>query len=243
MIKVQGLKKQFDDKQVLKGVYIDIMDNETMVILGPSGQGKTVLIKSMIRLIKPDAGEIYFDSEDITKLKKRELENFRKHIAYVFQNSALFDFLDVRENLALFLRMHKKMKNDDIDDRIRQALSFVGLTDDILEKFPEELSGGMKKRVAIARAMIKEPKYIFYDEPTTGLDKKNAQLVSELIEVLKDKISATSIIVTHDIELMEKVSDRVALLKEGKIFFIGKKKEISDETLEYLYSIGDTYEI
>jgi phospholipid/cholesterol/gamma-HCH transport system ATP-binding protein len=243
MIKVQGLKKQFEDKEVLKGVDIDIMDNETMVILGPSGQGKTVMIKSMIRLIEPDAGVIYFDNEDIAKLNKSELENFRKHIAYVFQNSALFDFLDVRENLALFLRMHKKMKSEEIEEKIMEALSFVGLSNDILEKYPEELSGGMKKRVAIARAMIKEPRYIFYDEPTTGLDKKNAQLVSELIEVLKDKISATSIIVTHDIDLMEKVSDRVALLREGKIIFIGKKGEISDETLEYLYSIGDTYEI
>ncbi len=243
MIKVRGLKKDFDNKKVLKGVDIDILDNETMVILGPSGQGKTVMIKSMIRLIEPDKGEIHFDDYNITKLNKGELENFRKHIAYVFQNSALFDFLDVRENLALFLKMHKKMSSEEIEDRIEKALSFVGLEKDVLGKFPEELSGGMKKRVAIARAMIKEPKYIFYDEPTTGLDKKNAELVSNLIEVLKDKISATSIIVTHDIELMNKVSDRVALLRDGKIFFIGKKEEISADTLEYLYSIGDTYEI
>ncbi len=243
MIKVRGLKKRFEDKEVLKGIDIDIFDNETIVILGPSGQGKTVMIKSMIRLMEPDAGEIYFDDENIREYNKRELENFRKKIAYVFQNSALFDFLDVRENLALFLRMHKRMQEEEIEDKIVEALSFVGLTKDVLDKYPEELSGGMKKRVAIARAMIKEPKYIFYDEPTTGLDKKNAELVSNLIKVLKEKISTTSIIVTHDIELMENVSDRVALLKDGKVFFVGKKEEISDETLEYLYSIGDTYEI
>jgi len=243
MISVRGLKKRFEDKDVLKGIDIDIFDNETIVILGPSGQGKTVMIKSMIRLMEPDGGEIYFDDENIRKYNKRQLENFRKKIAYVFQNSALFDFLDVRENLALFLRMHKKMREDEIEEKIVEALSFVGLTKDVLDKYPEELSGGMKKRVAIARAMIKEPKYIFYDEPTTGLDKKNAELVGNLIKLLKDKISTTSIIVTHDIELMEKVSDRVALLKEGKVFFIGKKEEISDETLEYLYSIGETYEI
>ncbi len=243
MIEVRGLKKQFEGKEVLKGVDLEIYDNETLVILGPSGQGKTVMIKSMIRLMEPDGGEIYFDGEDIRKLNRRELEDFRKKIAYVFQNSALFDFLDVRENLALFLRMHKKLKEDEIEEKIVKALSFVGLNDDVLDKYPEELSGGMKKRVAIARAMIKEPKYIFYDEPTTGLDKKNAELVSNLIMVLKEKVSATSIIVTHDIELMEKVSDRVALLKDGKIIFIGKKEEISDETLEYLYSIGDTYEV
>ncbi len=243
MIKVRGLKKRFEDKEVLKGIDIDIFDNETIVILGPSGQGKTVMIKSMIRLMEPDAGEIYFDDENIREYNKRELENFRKKIAYVFQNSALFDFLDVRENLALFLRMHKRMQEEEIENKIIEALSFVGLTKDVLDKYPEELSGGMKKRVAIARAMIKEPKYIFYDEPTTGLDKKNAELVSNLIKVLKEKISTTSIIVTHDIELMENVSDRVALLKDGKVFFVGKKEEISDETLEYLYSIGDTYEI
>ena len=243
MIKVRGLKKRFEDKEVLKGIDIDIFDNETIVILGPSGQGKTVMIKSMIRLMEPDAGEIYFDDENIREYNKRELENFRKKIAYVFQNSALFDFLDVRENLALFLRMHKRMQEEEIEKKIVEALSFVGLSKDVLDKYPEELSGGMKKRVAIARAMIKEPKYIFYDEPTTGLDKKNAELVSNLIKVLKEKISTTSIIVTHDIELMENVSDRVALLKDGKVFFVGKKEEISDETLEYLYSIGDTYEI
>ncbi len=243
MIEVKGLKKHFEGKEILKGVDLEIYDNETLVILGPSGQGKTVMIKSMIRLMEPDGGEVYFDGENIRKFNRRELENFRKKIAYVFQNSALFDFLDVRENLALFLRMHKKMKDDEIERKIIEALSFVGLEEDVLDKYPEELSGGMKKRVAIARAMIKEPKYIFYDEPTTGLDKKNAELVSNLIMVLKEKISATSIIVTHDIELMEKVSDRVALLRDGKIFFIGKKEEISDETLEYLYSIGDTYEV
>ncbi len=243
MISVRGLRKRFEDKEVLKGIDIDIFDNETIVILGPSGQGKTVMIKSMIRLMEPDAGEIYFDDENIREYNKRELEDFRKKIAYVFQNSALFDFLDVRENLALFLRMHKKMHEEKIEHKIVEALSFVGLNRDVLDKYPEELSGGMKKRVAIARAMIKEPKYIFYDEPTTGLDKKNAELVSNLIKVLKQKISSTSIIVTHDIELMENVSDRVALLKDGKVFFVGKKEEISDETFEYLYSIGDTYEI
>jgi phospholipid/cholesterol/gamma-HCH transport system ATP-binding protein len=197
MIQVENLTKRFDHQEVLKNVNLEIYDHETLVILGPSGQGKTVLIKTLIRLLEPESGSIRYDDVNILKMNKKELDEFRKHVAFVFQNSALFDFLDVKENLGLFLRMHTKLSNNEIEEKIRNALSFVGLREDIYDKFPEELSGGMKKRVAIARAMIKEPKYIFYDEPTTGLDKANAKKISNLIHMLKDKISPISVIVTH----------------------------------------------
>lgn len=237
MIKVQNLFKSFEENLVLKGIDLDVYDNETLVILGPSGQGKTILIKTLVRLIKPDSGSIFYDDLDILKLSNSQLVHFQDQIAFVFQSSALFDFLTVYENLSLFPRMHKHLAAKQILDQVLHAINFVGLEKDVLEKYPEELSGGMKKRVAIARAMIKQPRYIFYDEPSTGLDQSNAEKVTELIQMLKAQLTTTSIIVTHDIKLMRDVSDRVALLKDGSIFFVGKKDEISKETLNYLYEM------
>ena len=210
-----------------------------MVVLGPSGQGKTVLIKILVRLLEPSAGRIEYDGTNIVALRRRELDEFRKSIAFVFQNSALFDFLDVRENLALFLKMHRALGAGEIEERIARALRFVGLQEDVLEKFPEELSEGMKKRVAIARAMVKEPRYIFYDEPTNGLDKRNAKLVCELIVMLQKELRATSVVVTHDIALMRDVADRVALLKDGVIGSVGVPDALSPEILNDLYETGD----
>jgi phospholipid/cholesterol/gamma-HCH transport system ATP-binding protein len=235
MIQVRDLFKSFDDMPVLKGIDLDIWNNETMVILGPSGQGKTVFIKTLVRLITPDSGAIQYDQQDILTLSRKELYQFQNRIAFVFQNSALLDFLSVEDNLKLYLVMHKTMPQREIHERVLQALHFVGLDDEVLEKFPEELSGGMRKRVAIARAMVKKPQYIFYDEPTTGLDQTNAEKVSELIQMLKKEISATSIIVTHDIKLMRDVADRVALLKDGKVSFVGRRDEISEQMLDFLY--------
>ena len=179
-----------------------------------------------------------YEGADIFAMKRKSFAAVQKKTAFVFQNSALFDFLNVRENLRLYLKMHTKHPDAAIMDRVFDALRFVGLEEDVLEKYPEELSGGMKKRVAIARALIKRPRYIFYDEPTTGLDKVNAQKVSDLIVMLKNEISATSIIVTHDIKLMRDISDRVALLKQGVVDFTGSKSEISPQRLEYLYEQG-----
>ncbi len=243
MIQVRNIKKSFDGQPVLKGINLDIPDNTTMVILGPSGQGKTVFIKTLVRLIDPDAGSIHYDGEDILRMPTKEWLHFQNNIAFVFQNSALFDFLDVQDNLSLFLQMHKSLTLRQCEQEVSRAINFVGLDEDVLEKFPEELSGGMRKRVAIARAMIKRPKYIFYDEPTTGLDQNNAEKISELIDMLKKEISATSIIVTHDIKLMRDVSDRVALLREGTISFVGGRDEISAEKLDFLYETRGAYDI
>lgn len=243
MIQIKNLHKSFDSKEVLRGVSMDIKDNETLVVLGPSGQGKTVLIKTMVRLLQADSGSIIYDGEDVLNMKIKKFQDVLKRIAFVFQNSALFDFLNVKDNLGLFLKMHKRMADDEIMSEIHKGIRFVGLDEEVLSKFPEELSGGMKKRVAIARALIKKPRYIFYDEPTTGLDKGNAQKVSSLIDLLKKEINATSIIVTHDIKLMQEVSDRVILLKHGKIAFVGTREQVSTDTLHDLYDIGDEYEL
>lgn len=244
MIKVEHLKKSFDDQTILNGVDLHVKNNETMVILGPSGQGKTVLIKSLVRLLEPDEGSVLYDGTDIMALNRKELFELRKEIAFVFQNSALFDFMDVHENLSLFTKMHlPEVPLNEMEQRIEEALEFVGLDISILTKFPEELSGGMKKRVAIARAMLKKPKYIFYDEPTTGLDKTNAEKVSELINMLQDRIHATSVVVTHDIQLMNDVANRVALLKAGSIGFVGQKEDITHDVLTSLYDGGELYEL
>jgi len=243
MIKIDDLYKSFDEKMVLKGITMEVKENETLVILGPSGQGKTVLIKSMVRLLWPDSGRVEYDGNNIFTMKRQAFVNVQKQIAFVFQHSALFDFLDVKDNLGLYLRMHTRLSSSQIMDEVHRAIHFVGLEEDVLDKFPEELSGGMKKRVAIARALIKKPRFIFYDEPTTGLDKGNAEKVSQLIIMLKNEIAATSIIVTHDIKLMREVSDRVVLLKEGRIAFTGKKEEISPQVLEELYAQGEVNDI
>ncbi len=237
MIEVRNLRKSFEGKEVLKGVNLDVQEGETMVILGPSGQGKTVFLKCLIGIIKPDLGSIKVDNVDIVKLSKRKLYELRKKFGFVFQHGALFDFLTVKENLALYLTMHTHLRKSEINEKVKQALAVVGL-EEAADLYPEELSGGMKKRAAIARAIIQDPKYILYDEPTAGLDKKNAQIVNELINSLRDKFGVTSIVVTHDIACMETVADRVALMRRGEIIFVGRKDEIKPSMLDFVYEIG-----
>ena len=196
MIEIRNLRKYFDGNPVLKGIDLDILDGETLVILGPSGQGKTVLIKSIVRLIEPDSGSIQYDGAGILNLSKKEFRDVLKRVSFVFQDNALFDFLDVRENLSLYLRMHTRMTEDDILKEVKRSIDFVRLKDEVLQKYPEELSGGMKKRVAIARSMIQKPCYMFYDEPTTGLDEANVETVIDLIGLFKRQVCATAVIVT-----------------------------------------------
>jgi len=236
LIEIRNLKKNFEGKPVLKGINLDIPEGKTTVILGPSGQGKTVLLKNIIGLYKPDYGKIVVDGVDITKLKKSQLFEVRKKFAFVFQGGALFDFLTVKENLALYLRMHLKMRENEIEKKVKEVLRVVGMTG-TEDLYPEELSGGMKKRVAIARAVISAPKYILYDEPTTGLDRTNARAVNNLINKLKREYGVTSIVVTHDIECMKTVADQVALLKEGRIIFVGNEEEVEEKHLDYLYEL------
>ena len=242
MIKVRDLHLSFDGIPVLKGVSLDIYGNEILVILGSSGQGKTVLIKSIVGLIKPDSGTILFDDENIFQMSKRRFRDVKKKIAFVFQDNALFDFLSVRENLSLYLRMHTKLGGNEIEKRIERAMDFVQLEKETLDRYPEELSGGMEKRVALARAIIKEPCYFFYDEPTVGLDEGNVDKVIELILKLKPRVCTTAVIVTHDIHLMRSVADRVIFLKDGDVRFTGPPDKISKDILHDLYEVGVGHE-
>jgi phospholipid/cholesterol/gamma-HCH transport system ATP-binding protein len=239
VIAARHLWKSFNGRRVLEDISLEIADKETLVILGPSGQGKTVFIKTLARLIKPDAGTVLYGSQDIFRMPEREFRELQKRTAFVFQANALFDFLDVQENLALFLRMHTRLSDQDIEDRIKESVGFVGLDPSVLTKYPDELSLGMGKRVAISRALIVRPSVVFYDEPTSALDEGNVNVVIDLILSLKKEVSPTSIIVTHDVNLMWRLADHVALLREGKIIFDGDKGQVSEPMLRELYATGE----
>lgn len=239
MIEVRDLSKSFDGKPVLKNVDLLIEDEKTLVILGPSGQGKTVLVKTMARLMEPDSGSVFYDGQDIFRMSAEKFKEFQKRMAFVFQANALFDFLDVEDNLSLFLRMHTKSSDKEIEEKVAEAIGFVGLDRTVLSKFPEELSAGMAKRVAISRALIIRPQVIFYDEPTSALDEGNVGKIIELISQLKREVCATSVIVTHDINVMSQVADHVALLRRGRIVFFGRKEDVSEPMLRDLYATGE----
>ena len=241
MIAAKNISKSFSGRVVLDDISLEIKDKETLVILGPSGQGKTVFIKTLARLIEPDSGTVFYDSQNIFRLRKSEFRELQKRSAFVFQANALFDFLDVRENLALFLRMHGRLHEQEIEDRIRESIGFVGLDASVLTKFPEELSLGMGKRVAISRALIIRPSVVFYDEPTSALDEGNIAVITDLISSLRREVSATSIIVTHDVNLMWHLADHVALLRNGKIILDATKEEITEPMLRDLYSTGESH--
>jgi len=224
MIRIINLYKSFGTKQVLQGVNLDIYDGETITIMGSSGEGKTVLLKNIIGLMKPDRGSIIVDGTDITKVDNRTLRNVQKKFGYLFQGSALFDSMNVFENVAFGLR-HQNLSYEDLTKKVKLYLSYVGL-EGIENMYPSELSGGMKKRVALARAVAYNPQYILYDEPTTGLDPQTAETITDLIISLQKKLNVTSVVVTHDLKAAIKVSQRIAFLSKGKIVAIEEPKKI-----------------
>ncbi len=216
VIELRGLHKAFRSERVLRGVDLAVRDGETLTILGGSGSGKSVCLKHMIGLLKPDAGRVFVLGEDITDSSEHRLVNVRKALSMVFQSAALFDSLSVYENIAYPLREHRDWPEPRIAERVRECLEAVGLrgADRLM---PAELSGGMRKRVGVARGIALEPRAILYDEPTTGLDPANQRRVGDLIRSLQRRLRVTSVIVTHELELCFTVSDRVALLKDGRI--------------------------
>ena len=224
MIEFKDIYKSFGANQVLKGVNLTIQKGETAVIIGRSGCGKSVLLKHVIGLLKPDKGEIFVDGEDITSYQDDKLYKLRRKFGMIFQASALFDSMTVDENVGLGLREHTSLPEAEIEKKVTETLKLVGLSR-IEEKKPAELSGGMKKRVGLARAIAMDPEYVLYDEPTTGLDPIMGDVINELIINLRNTLSITSIAVTHDIVSAYKIADRIAMLYDGKIIFIGTPEE------------------
>ncbi|RPI08162.1 MAG: ABC transporter ATP-binding protein [Zetaproteobacteria bacterium] len=224
-IAISGLHKTFDGNHVLRGVDLTVRTGESLTIIGGSGTGKSVLLRLIIGLVKPDAGHILLEGTNIVPLRETALLQVRRRIGMVFQGSALFDSLSVGENVAFALREHTTLGEADIATRVREALDLVGL-EAIEAMDPADLSGGMKKRVAVARAIALPPSVLLYDEPTTGLDPTNVEKITDLILDLKTKLGVTSVVVTHDMPSALKVSDRVAMLHQGRIAAVGTPTEI-----------------
>jgi phospholipid/cholesterol/gamma-HCH transport system ATP-binding protein len=224
MIQLRGVSKRLGSKQVLDGLDLDIPTGLTLVILGRSGTGKSVLLKHIIGLMHPDAGSIEVDGEDIAHLNEAELSRVRQRFGMLFQGAALFDSLTVGENIALPLREHTQLSDTEIRQRVAERLDWVGLKG-VEEMKPASLSGGMKKRVGLARAIAMDPAYILYDEPTTGLDPIMSDVINQLIRSLQKRIGVTSVVVTHDLHGAWTVGDRLALLHEGRVQFTGTPDE------------------
>lgn len=225
MIQLLNVWKYFRDKRILSGVNLEIETGKVTTIIGRSGCGKSVMLKHIVGLLRPDDGKVFIEGEDISEMTARELSKIRKKMGLVFQNGALFDSLSVEENISLGLREHTDMGDSDIARRVAHLLEIVGLPG--IEKYrPSELSGGMKKRVSLARALSMDPKYVLYDEPTTGLDPIMSAIIDELIINLNEQLKMTSIVVTHDMGSVYKISDRVAMLHYGVVRFSGSPVEL-----------------
>ncbi len=225
MIEIENLWKSFNSNQVLTGLQLNIHDGESLVVIGKSGSGKSVLLKLMIGLLKPERGKIRIEREDIVGMGFRDLQKIRRRFGFVFQAAALFDSLTVAENVGLALRKFFHYSEGKIEHRIRECLAFVDL-EGAENKYPAELSGGMKKRAGLARAIVMEPEYILYDEPTTGLDPITSDAINDLIIKGKQELGVTSIVVTHDMPSAFKIADRIAMLNGGKIVFTGTVDEV-----------------
>ena len=226
MIELQGVRKRFGEQIVLDGVDFEVREGETVALLGASGTGKSVLLKHINGLIRPDAGRILVDGLEVAHLTRQKLAELRTRIGYVFQNGALFDSSNVFENIRLGLS--DESKYEDLDyarARVTECLRLVNLVPEVAEKFPAQLSGGMRKRVGIARAIAGAPKYLLYDEPTSGLDPVNADVIDELVMRLDRELGVTSVMVTHDVRGAFRVADRLALLADGRIVLQGTPEE------------------
>jgi phospholipid/cholesterol/gamma-HCH transport system ATP-binding protein len=234
LFEVRGLEKRFDGRAVLAGIDLDVHRGELLTVIGRSGSGKSVLLKHLIGLLQADAGRLVFDGKDVTKLSEREWVKVRRRIGMLFQESALFDSLSVEDNVAYGLREHRVMSEPDIRERVAQSLSLVSLPG-IQKMMPADLSGGMRKRVALARAIAMRPEVILYDEPTEGLDPINVTRVYRLLDTLRREHGITTVVVTHNMQAAFSASERLVFLDEGKVAAVGTPEELRrwpDERLD-----------
>jgi phospholipid/cholesterol/gamma-HCH transport system ATP-binding protein len=228
IISMRGIKKSFNGQEVLRGVDLTVHRGETLVILGRSGGGKSVLVSMLVGLLTPDEGTILIEDQDVTQFQsEKEWNQIRLKIGFLFQGAALYDSMTVGENVAFPLRQHTKLSEEEIEKLVAEKLKWVEL-EGIEDKMPSELSGGMQKRVSLARTMALNPKIMIYDEPTTGLDPVTSDTIAELIRNLQQEFQVTSIVVTHDIRTTFYVADRIAMLHEGKILTVGTVDEIQN---------------
>lgn len=222
VMEIANLSKSFDNQAVLKDVSLKLFNGENLVVLGKSGSGKSVLIKCIVRLLSSDAGTINVFGQDVNALNRQELNDIRKQIGFLFQGGALYDSMTVKENLKFHLsRIKKELTNKEINEKIAEVLENVGLPN-VLNKMPSQLSGGMRKRISLARTIVVDPKIMLYDEPTTGLDPVTSDEISLLINEVQEKYKTSSIIITHDIACARTNADRVLMLQDGKIYLEGK---------------------
>jgi len=229
MIKVEHLSKSINNQRVLDDVNLDVRDGEILAVMGESGSGKTIFLQHLIGLFTPDSGRIDIAGRNIVGLAESELLKIRKGIGYLFQEGALYDFMNVSENVAFPLQEHTQLKKPEIAAKVKEALSEVGLVE-AGEKYPNQLSGGMNKRAALARAMILGSKILFCDEPTSGLDPVRSRDISDLIKKISKKYNSTTVITSHDIENSFRIADRLAIIKDGRIVAFGKKSELESST-------------
>lgn len=239
LIEIKGLHKSFNHVVILNGVDLKVKKGENVVVLGKSGAGKSVLIKCLVGLVEPDEGEVFVFGKDISKLNYKELNETRIKVGFLFQNAALYDSMTVRENLDFPLKQHfKKLSAEEREKIIIEELDSVGLKDSI-DKMPSELSGGMSKRIGLARTLILKPDIMLYDEPTTGLDTATAKEISALILEMQKKNKISSIIITHDMTCAKTTADRIVMLKEGKIIAEGSYEELQHSDDEWIKSFFD----
>lgn len=238
MIEIKNLQKAFGEKRIIRGLDLTVKTGSFLVVVGRSGEGKSVLLKQIIGLLKPDEGNIIIDGQDITQLQGQELQETYKKFGYVFQFAALLDSLTVFENIAI-VDLENGVAPESMRTKVLEKLHSVGLGDDVIDKYPDELSGGMKKRVGLARTLMLDPKIILYDEPTTGLDPISVRLIHDLIAQTHHAAQATTIVISHDVDIFN-YADEVAMLYEGKIVFQGPCKDIwkSEDPFVYQFIRG-----
>jgi phospholipid/cholesterol/gamma-HCH transport system ATP-binding protein len=239
MIKVEDLHKRFGDEEILKGISTSFDKGKTNLILGQSGSGKTVMLKCLIGLFTPEEGKIYYDDKAIQEMNDDQQRDLREEMGMLFQGGALFDSMNIEQNVMFPLRMFTKQKKSEMLDRVNDVLKRVNL-ENVNKKFPSEISGGMQKRVSIARAIVNRPKYLFCDEPNSGLDPKTATLIDNLVQELTHEYDITTVVVTHDMNSVMEIGEKIVLLKNGKLVWEGTNEEIfktdNQDVIDFVYS-------